>query len=254
MGAPRLMSWRIPLATCAILAVLLAHRGHGASASATFDNANKAYEQRRFAEAAQLYEEVLSSGTHTASVYFNLGNARYKAGEMGLAIAAYRKAQQLDPRDSDLLANLQFVRGQVSEQPSVPLWRRALRYLTPNEWTALSAVLFWAMFGILAWNQFQPARKFRGAAVALGLITLLCVTATAAAVRDALVLRHGVALNQIPVRFGPLLEAQVAFQLPDGAEIIIVDAKADWLLIRDAAERRGWVRRGDIEPVARHRS
>ena len=42
---------------------------------ASFDKANELYQQENYKEAAQLYEELLASGKHSADVYFNLGNA-----------------------------------------------------------------------------------------------------------------------------------------------------------------------------------
>ena len=43
----------------------------------------------------------------------NLGNAYFKSGQLGKAIAAYREAEQMSPRDPDVRANLRFARNQV---------------------------------------------------------------------------------------------------------------------------------------------
>ena len=75
-----------------------------------FDTANKLYEEGKFAEAAAAYESLVQSRQVSAALYFNLGNAWFKSGQIGRAIAAYRQAEQMTPRDPDLRANLQFAR------------------------------------------------------------------------------------------------------------------------------------------------
>src|SRR6185436_11225451 len=76
----------------------------------TFDGANKLYEQGKFVEAAAGYEKLVLGGQSSAPIYYNLGNAYFKSGQIGRAIRAYRQAERLTPRDPDLRANLQFAR------------------------------------------------------------------------------------------------------------------------------------------------
>ena len=110
------------------------------SVTATFDNANKLYEQGKFAEAAALYEKLLQSGHVADALYFNMGNAFFKGGQIGRAIAAYVQAQRIAPRDPDVRANLQFARNQVQGPTFLPeRFSRWLGKLTLNEWTWLAA-------------------------------------------------------------------------------------------------------------------
>src|ERR1700722_4648585 len=84
-----------------------------ADVSAKFDVANKLYAEGKFADAAATYEKILQSGAVSPALYFNYGNAEFKAGNLGRAIASYRQAKQLSPRDADVRANLEFARSQV---------------------------------------------------------------------------------------------------------------------------------------------
>src|SRR3954451_11594538 len=61
---------------------------------------------RDYRESAALLESLLADGFRNGAVYYNLGNAYYRAGEYGRAIAAYRKAKAYRPRDPYLEANL----------------------------------------------------------------------------------------------------------------------------------------------------
>src|SRR5262245_10878323 len=78
------------------------------SPAAAFEQANRLYEQGKFAEAAAAYEQLIHSGHRSAALFYNLGNAWFKAGQQGRAIAAYRQAEKWNPRDPNLNFNLQF--------------------------------------------------------------------------------------------------------------------------------------------------
>ena len=131
-----------------------------ADTSTEFNAANKFYAEGKFAVAAAAYEKILQSGVVSPALYFNYGNAEFKSGNLGRAIAAYRRAVQLSPRDAEVRANLEFARNQV---PSPMLresrWADWLGTLTLNEWTVLAVVAFWLMFALLAAAQIRPALK-----------------------------------------------------------------------------------------------
>src|ERR1035438_3008164 len=66
-----------------------------ADISAEFSAANKLYAEGKFAAAAATYEKILQSKAVSPALYFNYGNAEFKSGNFGRAIAAYRQAAQL---------------------------------------------------------------------------------------------------------------------------------------------------------------
>ena len=84
-----------------------------ADVTADFSSANKFYAEGKFADAANTYEKILASGATSPSLLFNYGNAEFKSGNLGMAIAAFRRAELLTPRDSEIRANLAFARNQV---------------------------------------------------------------------------------------------------------------------------------------------
>lgn len=217
----------------------------------SFESANKLYEQGRYAEAAAAYERLLAAGQVSAAVFFNLGNARFKLNEPGRAIAAYRQAERLAPRDPDVRANLQFVRRQVTgaESPTGARWQLWLQGLTPDEWawgTAVAAGGFWLL---LAAGQWRPAwrNRLRKLVGMLAAVTVLGTAATAWSVYSANLANAAVVVvAEAVARLGPLAESQSAFTLRDGAEVEIVDRKDDWLQVRQGRQL-GWVQRDALE-------
>ena len=73
-----------------LLAGVLLLAGSSPASEAQFEEANRLYETGRFAEAAALYRVAATNGV-SATLLFNLGNAHFKAGQLGQAMAAYQR-------------------------------------------------------------------------------------------------------------------------------------------------------------------
>jgi tetratricopeptide (TPR) repeat protein len=232
-----------------VAALCLFANARAADADTAFAAANGLYEQGKFAEAAAAFQQVIDGGARTADAWFNLGNARFKAGQPGLAIAAYRQAGQLNPRDGALRKNLDFVRRKAAggDAPLIVWWIVPLRFVTLNEWAGTAACFLTALFLALAANEWRGTRRSRGLIAALALGTVVCGSGAAASYCDIFIQKQAVVTaRQATVRFGPLPDSQVAFQLNDGAELAVSDASGDWLQIRDPAGRTGWLKSDDV--------
>jgi tetratricopeptide (TPR) repeat protein len=218
-----------------------------ADATAAFDAANKLYAQGKFAEAASAYQDLVHSGTVSPALYFNLGNAFFKSSQVGRAIAAYRQAERLTPRDPDVRANLQFARNQI-QSPTLRAsrWEGWLGTLNLNEWTGLSAIALWLTFGLLTVRELRPAlaRALRSWALLSGLSAACLLTSLALA--WTLQSPHKTAVvtvKEATIRNGPFDESPGAFTAHDGAELRVLDRKDDWLQVTDGTRRVGWVKR-----------
>src|ERR1700722_13167815 len=77
----------------------LAATGREMRAADGFESANILYDEGKYAEAAAGYDQLIAEGKVSAALYFNRGNALFKEGQIGRAIASYRQAQLLAPRD-----------------------------------------------------------------------------------------------------------------------------------------------------------
>jgi tetratricopeptide (TPR) repeat protein len=225
-----------------------------ADTSTEFNAANEMYAKGKFADAAAAYKKILQSGTVSPALYFNYGNAEFKSGNLGRAIAAYRQAAQLTPRDAEVRANLDFARNQV-QGPMLreSRWSRSagwLGLLTLNEWTGLAVVAFWLMFALLAARQIRPSLKtalggFTRCAVAVAILSCACLgvnTAIHFSKQTAVVVAQAAT-----ARSGPFDEAQNAFTAHDGAELAVLDQRDNWLQVTDGSGRIGWLQRQQVE-------
>jgi tetratricopeptide (TPR) repeat protein len=231
-----------------LIFVLLGYacRASAEDSSAAFDAANRLYAEGKFAEAAVAYGKILEAGRASSSLYFNLGNAFFKSGQIGRAIAAYRQAEQISPRDPDLRANLQFACNQV-QGPTFRKgrWERWLSTLSLNEWTWLCAGSVWLMFTLLTVRQLRPAfartlKNWTFAAGALAALLIVCLVLTYAGSAT-----NTIAIVTVPeaaVRNSPFEESPNAFTARDGAELRVLDSKGEWLQVTDGTRRVGWVK------------
>jgi tetratricopeptide (TPR) repeat protein len=213
--------------------------------TARFEAANLLYEKGQFEPAAAAYEQMLADGVRSAGLLFNAGNAWFKSGQTGRAVAYWLQAEALDPRNDRIQINLRFAREAVTGgMVPVPLWPAQLKVLTLGEWAAIFLAAGWVFFGLLALGAWRPAWRGRirvpavisGLALA-GTLTLLIIT-----VRDrADSILAVVVVKEAVVRFGPLAESQSAFVARDGAEFRVTDRKDAWLKVEDALGREGWL-------------
>src|SRR5262249_24215575 len=163
------------IAWCTVLALVL-------GPVQAFNEGNKLYAQKDYEGAVQAYEQALQTG-HDARAHYNLGNALFRTGKIGRAIANYRRAYYLEPRDRDVEANLAFARayradnGGSARSPFARLADRALRWMSRRE-AALAAGLLVTLAGLAfaAWIVWRIG-LLSVAAGALAVLALYCFVA-----------------------------------------------------------------------------
>src|SRR3989454_268591 len=177
--------------------------------SAEFDRANKLYEERKYSEAVAAYAGLVNAGRVSTALYFNLANALYKAGQSGRALAWYRRAEALAPRDPDVQANLQFLRKNLTGGTPSLLWRQRLQKLSLNEWTVLTMAAVWLWFGMLTLREWQPQFRIalRGYTAMAGVTSALLAVCLGIVLFDRYRLTPAVVVvSEAVVRRGPLEE------------------------------------------------
>jgi tetratricopeptide (TPR) repeat protein len=246
----------IRLLLCAWLATSLTGCLQAADPVAAFESANRLYEEGRYREAAEAYAALAAEGRISANLCFNLGNAWFKAGELGRAIVSYRLAARLAPRDPDIEANLRMTRELVSGAPPPPpaWWRRLTRPLALNEWAGLTAVGLWICGALMVFREARPRRE-RGWPrwLALALATLLLsgmglLGAWFDQEREAAVV---VTVPQAVVRYGPLEVSPQLQVVQDGVELTVLDRKDDWLQVSGLLRGTGWLNATNVTAVPR---
>ena len=239
-----------------LLALICTGNLFAADVPADFSAANKLYAEGKFADAADGYEKILQTGAQSPALLFNDANAEFKSGHLGLAIAAYRRAAQLSPRDDEIRANLAFVRNQVQGATvRESRWQNWAGALTLNEGALLTAVLFWLTLALFAARQLRPVLVPRLKTATRIFAALTICSASVLGLQAANHFSQATVVvteAEVTARSGPFDEAQSAFTARDGAELSILDQHGDWVQVTGGAGKIGWlpVKQVEILPGA----
>jgi tetratricopeptide (TPR) repeat protein len=225
--------------------------------------ANRLYEAGSYAEAASMYQQLVDAGYVDSAVFYNLGNAYFKVGEIGRAILNYRRAEVLAPRDADVRANLAVARGLAVDQlqssgPSVlaQLSQLSARWLTLNELAALALALWVVLFLLLALFLFsRRGSHLREAAMYLVVLVGLLVLAAGLTLGSRLYLVQSrpdavIVAVETDVTSGPGSQYVVEFNLHTGAEVVQLEQRGSWTrLALPGSDLQGWAPSSDVEVI-----
>ncbi|HUI25620.1 MAG TPA: BatD family protein, partial [Candidatus Kryptonia bacterium] len=177
------------LAAAAILVALagITTAATNESPNTVFFHANALYGEEHYAEAAAEYEKILAGGRESSSVYFNLGNAYFKAGDVGRAILNYERARRLIPRDPDLHANLDYARSLSDQSDDTPIYSRLLFPLadrmSSDELLLAASAAYTLLMALLVLGRLVAPAQRAASMSAIGAAVVLALTLTSGAHR-----------------------------------------------------------------------
>ncbi|MDE6535190.1 MAG: tetratricopeptide repeat protein [Muribaculaceae bacterium] len=236
---------------------------------ATVAEADSAYIADDFLRAASLYQEAIDSLGPSVERYYNLGNAYYRAGLNGMAIVSYERALRLDPSNSDVKDNLEFVNSKITDRTAASgsLFSSAADKvagaLHPNVWAwiALSCFVL-ALIGVCVYFLTDAVilRKigfFGGGLLLIFAIigNVLAWRATRVAVGSdaAVVVSPSVILSTAPRQ--PKDRTEEAMLLHEGTKLQILDSIPGtgkdrmWYDVKVDNSHRAWVSSDAIEII-----
>jgi hypothetical protein len=217
-----------------------------------FEKATAAYNEGDYEEAVSLYDQILETGAHSASLYFNLGNAHYKQNEIAPSIYYYEKALLLNPGDPETLNNLAYARNMTLDDITplpVPdlerIYNQVLLSFSMNAW-AYAGIFFMLLFigtYVFFLGSGRPNRKRAGlisSVIALAL-ALFCTGFSFLRYRNYQDNQPAIIFNrEITVRSEPNLQSSPVFLLHEGTKVQVVDSLDVWLKIELADGQTGW--------------
>src|SRR5580698_3915495 len=89
------------------------------SAADLYKAGNALYTEGKFSDAAQKYQDAADAGLRNWILDYDLGNAYYRAGQIGKAVLHYERAFRMNSSQTDVLYNLNLATNKVGE-PFMP--------------------------------------------------------------------------------------------------------------------------------------
>ena len=219
-----------------------------------FEQGNQLYQAEDYDAAIEAYEAVLAGGFESHELHYNLGNAYFKAGDLGRSILSWERALKLEPGDADAQANLELAgRLTVDEVEPLPrFWllsvvswwvkllpRSALILLVGVGWVSLAAG---TMTRILARGD---VRRALGGWLVLAGAGVVAVMGTNLFIRELGIghTERGVILAEVvPVRSAPASDDNLTlFEVHEGTRVRIDQRTEQWAEIVLDDGKVGWV-------------
>jgi tetratricopeptide (TPR) repeat protein len=212
-----------------------------------------------FREAGNGFQAVVDAGIENGQLYYNLGNTHLRLGEIGRAIADYRRAQRLTPNDERLKANLRFARSLRHDHIETSGKRTFLRtvffwhYSWPSRARSLGAVIgFWLFWVLLAIRELSPRVRLGYPAIVCLLVWVSLGASVAMDLHSRSAVTEGVLVaNDVVVRKGngEAYDAQFKHPLHEGVEFQAVEQRGGWVRLELADGSQGWVREHEVELI-----
>lgn len=227
---------------------------HGTAFNDTFSRANDAYAAGDYAAAIQGFEQLIAEHIEDPAVFYNLGNAYYRSGKLGPAIANYERALRLDPGLENARQNLAHCVSETKQRlarPLPPEWEQSLlfwHYGLRPETTRTAVLVSWlTLWTLLAAGQWRRIRYLKPAAAAAAVLAL--AFGASAWVKSNPELLAVAGAETVPVRYGTDDSQTVRFELHEGDRVAVDRRLNGWVRVKTVGGETGWAREASMTLV-----
>jgi len=196
--------------------------------------------------------QAAAAVTHDADVCYNLGNAHARRGELGHAVVHYLRALRMKPRDSDIRANLAWVRSHTRDielegaplPPVLKQMRAGLVALSLDEWCLALVASVWLACLVVAWSWWRTGWTvaMRRLGLSAGVLSLSILSVASWLWYEERLLDVAVVVvPEVSVQSGPETTFPVVFQVHDGLTLQVRALREGWSQVTLGGEWNGWV-------------
>lgn len=221
----------------------------------TFDAANHLYRDEKYDDAGTAYEQILAQKKESAAVYYNLGNAYFRKGEMAKALLNYERALKLSPRDSDARYNLRYVRSLFPEKVLseksffTGVIDGFLSFYSIDEMVLITTIFF-VCICLLVLVISYPKWSFRWEKVLACILAVFFILFAAGIfIKVQIEGNAAIVLLDTDSKFEPRKDSTSYFHLGKGEKIKILHSEDDWAKIQRTDGKLGWVPRDIFEKI-----
>lgn len=228
---------------------------------ASIKEAEVAYTKEDYKTAIELYEGLLKNNGESAAIYYNLGNAYYKSGQVAPAILNYERALLLQPGDKDIRFNLQMAKSKAVDkiepvgQFFLTKWFEGVRDLVSvDTWGAIGIMCFILFIFCLVVFFFSKIVRFKKVGFYGALLCLLIVIfANVFGYSQKNVLTHRVEAivfsSSVTVKSSPDASGTDLVVLHEGTKVAVKSTLGEWSEVELEDGNVGWMPSKDIQTI-----
>jgi len=243
----------------AVVGLILTGSAYGqADLQENFNRGNVLYADGDFRGAIEAFKKAAESGYASPELYFNLGNAYFRDGQLGKSLVNYIRARRLDPRDEDILTNIEFARQytvdrlEVSEEAILLDYvNRFFDWFRLSEIAWVSAILYLILVIIIIAGFLYRWIVIPKAVLSLVLV-LFIIAGILTAVkydRDVATRTGVVAVSSVDVKNGPGEDFKNQFTAHAGLIFSIDREDSGWYLVNFENRVKGWLPKTAIAEI-----
>lgn len=221
--------------------------------NASFTKGIEAYSTGKYNEAISSWEKVLEEGQHSATLYYNLGNAHYQLNQVGPSIYYFEKALALSPNDTEIKNNLAFAKN-ASVDAIEPLpktfFKRVYETLygitTFDTWARIAVVF--AILTVLCFLLYYfisasgKKRIFLSTSSFSLLLLLLCLAMAYSTYNNTITQQAAIVFDEsIDVKKEPQMGSTTSFVLHEGTKVSVLEHTENWSKILLSNGDEGWI-------------
>ena len=225
------------------------------------DKANQHYSSEEYKEAIEVYEEVRKTEVESAELYYNLGNAYFKTGQVTLAILNYERAKLLAPNDEDIQFNLELANQHVVDaiEPLpqvffVRWWKNLANLASVDNWAIISVssfIIFLLLAGIFVFTRATTTKRMTfWLGILVFIISIFSFNFAASQKKQLTQHEYAIVVQpSITVKSSPSETGTDIFVIHEGLKVQIKDSLGSWREIRLADGNQGWLPANSIVQI-----
>jgi len=226
-----------------------------------FKEGNEKYKKGKYEDAIKFYESILAKGLKNGYIYYNLGNAYFKAEMLGKAILNYERAIIYLSSDPDVVFSLKFANSRktdrIQKQQYNPFTKIVLFFYNLfriNTLFWLVYVIFLILIASLILKWFYKNINYQVIIQKVlnygGIIFLVFLFILIIKINEIKSSVHAVIIiSEVKVKSGPSEDYTDVFALHEGTKIKIRKETDPWILITLPNRFSGWVEKDCLEKI-----
>ena len=220
-----------------------------------FEEGNKQYANENYSAAISVYDSILTLGSESSELYYNLGNCYYKTNDWANTIWHYEKSLQLNNNEKTIhnleLAKLKII-DRIEPLPQLfykKWWINLTQTLSTKVWQILTLFGIGLILILQLFSQFTSL-KSKLITKTLSGITVIILLITQTSYHNNFTKKEAIIFSEtITVNSAPTSSSTNLFTLHAGSKVEITDVIGDWINIKIANGNSGWIVQNSIKEL-----
>lgn len=226
-----------------------------------FEQGNAAYTKGQYQQAVNDYQKVVDGGYQSVALYFNLGNAYFRTGDIPSSILYYEKAHKLAPSDEDINFNIRYVNARTSDKLEqapeffvTKWWNSFILFFSVNTLAILSVLFMLGGCAVLVLYLFTNTFIVKRSSFYSGIVAIIVsiIFIFMANQQERYFSSHQQAIifsNSVTAKNEPDANGKPLFIVHEGTKVNVLQQTEAWMEVELPNGNAGWIAVTDAKDI-----